>query len=1493
MLHKPKFRQMTNNGFAIGFCLSLLISPAIHAALTIAQSPLFLTQAAKPIVMLNVSNDHQLYFKAFDDYSDLDGDGIPETTYKHSFNYYGYFDSYKCYNYSTSSNRFEPASITATKYCSGNWSGNFLNWASMARIDTIRKILYGGLRWIDSSSDTVLERTYLPNDAHSFAKFYNGTDLTSLTPFSTSETSTGITLCNTTVNNSNAFSQNVTDAPLIRVAKGNFVLWASNERWQCRWDEEKSASNGNNSTASGINAGSNNPKKSSEGLGQKDYIARVKVCVSKSLLHKEECKEYTDGTNSSLKPIGLLQTYGDEDKIRFGLMTGSYKKNKSGGVLRKNVGTMSDEINVATNGTFKSPPATGGIINTLNKLRIYGYRHEDGTFHSATNSDDCIWGINSFNNDQCRNWGNPQSEIFLESLRYLAGKSASGTFLTDDTSRITGLTTATFTDPIPSDQWCTPINVIQFNASTSSYDGDELSAVTDLGATGIDALTNAVGTGENIPGNQFFIGENGTDNNQLCTAKTVSNLSAVKGTCPDAPRLSGSYHLAGLAHYAHINSIRSDRQGDQKVTTYGVALSPAVPKVVIPVPGGGGKSITILPACKNTSVGGNCAIVDFKIVSQTDNGTTATGKLYVNWEDSEQGGDFDQDMWGVIDYSITSTLATINTDVIAQSTPYAMGFGYIISGTSQDGFHTHSGINNFNHIDSGTVIGCSNCNTGNAATSYIYSVATSPASSLQQPLYYAAKWGGFIDSNNDGTPNLTAEWDADGNGQPDRYFVATDPQNLAASLSKALADIILTSGSSASVATNSTRLDTNTVIYQAKFNSADWTGQLLSFTINSDGSIAPTSSWDAGTNLTTQGISNRSVFSYNPSLSGNKGITFAHTNLNTSQQALLTSAQVDYLRGDQSNEQPSGTLRKRTGTNWLLGDIINSDPWFINTSNKGYHLLPSSEGSDYSTFISSASLKARAPMIALGANDGMLHVFDASLGNTSSGSELFAFVPSTVIPSLSILTSPTYFSSQHKYFVDGSPTAGDAYFDADGDSDKEWRTVLVGTTGAGGNGIFALDVTYLDPNNYATAETSFSSARILWEINNTSAPNATHLTDSSSGSPKRFGFTNHLGLTMGQASVVRMANGEFAAVFGNGYNSLNQQAVLYIVNIKTGHLIRSISTETGSTSNPNGLSTPITIDVNGDRIVDAIYAGDLHGNMWKFDVSSTNSSQWDIPFSSSGKPAPLFTAKDSSNIIQPITAKPQVGSHPNGGVMVYFGTGKYFETGDNIVGSTPQVHTFYGIWDECVKEANGTGSCTNNPVSGRSSLISQKILAEGIKGSFDVRLTSEEPVTYSTTVKGWFMDLVTPPQPGTANGERVVSQALLRSGRIIFSTIIPDNASCSFGGTSWLMEIDALTGARLDLTPFDLTGDGLINISDQIIIIDTNNDGVVTTTGEGADDDLSASGKKSKVGMIKQPGVISAGDIEYKYTSGSTGAMEGTTESAPGSTGRQSWLQLR
>jgi len=186
----PKRWWKLRKVLALAIVLSVAAQPAPAALLNLAQTPLFVSTNIPPKVLLTVSKDQQLFKKAYNDYTDLDGDGQIESTYKHAIDYYGYFDAKKCYAYSTARQRFEPTSVSASKYCAGEWSGNFLNWATMSRMDAVRKLLYGGKRAIDQTfgsggvnAVTVLERAYVPMDAHAWAKFYNGPDIAQLTPF--------------------------------------------------------------------------------------------------------------------------------------------------------------------------------------------------------------------------------------------------------------------------------------------------------------------------------------------------------------------------------------------------------------------------------------------------------------------------------------------------------------------------------------------------------------------------------------------------------------------------------------------------------------------------------------------------------------------------------------------------------------------------------------------------------------------------------------------------------------------------------------------------------------------------------------------------------------------------------------------------------------------------------------------------------------------------------------------------------------------------------------------------------------------------------------------------------------------------------------------------------------------------------------------------------------------------------------------------------------
>lgn len=662
------------------------------------------------------------------------------------------------------------------------------------------------------------------------------------------------------------------------------------------------------------------------------------------------------------------------------------------------------------------------------------------------------------------------------------------------------------------------------------------------------------------------------------------------------------------------------------------------------------------------------------------------------------------------------------------------------------------------------------------------------------------------------------------------FFSAADPDTFAEALSSTLAQIAARNSSASSVTANATRLDSNTHIYQARYNSGDWSGQLVSIPLNSDGSLGNIA-WDAATQIPEP--SARSIFTRQ----GGAGIAFTWEALNNTNRTLLNIAgdnlgesRVAYLRGERGGEQRNGgVFRNRSD---LLGDIINSDPVYVGKRDYGYSSatgLTQTERESYQAFLSSTAIARRPPMLYVGANDGMLHGF-----RVADGVEQLAYIPASLLGELPQLTRPDY---NHRYYVDGTPRVGDAYLGS------RWKTLLLGSTGAGGKAVFAIDVTA--PNN-------FIADKMLWEF--------TH---------------SEMGIALAAPTLVRVkADNKWVALVANGYNSNSQTARLFVLDLATGTVIKEIDTQVGSASEPNGLSSPLPVDEDGDRVVDYVYAGDLQGNLWKFDLSDNNSAQWGIAFKAGNKPKPLFQACDgacSASTRQPITMRPLAIRHPRGGIMVLMGTGSYFTNDDKSLPTNPRLEAVYGIWD------------TGTEVS-RSQLLQQSIthefVANGTTIKFDVRVVSSRDVNY-TSQKGWYLVLKS---PGLSKGvgERAVSEMLYRHKRLIFNTLIPSADACDFGGRSWLMELDPVSGARLTYSVFDVNGDGAVNDDDYVGIKDeAGNDIKVPVSGKQFDE------------LTTTPSVVEDADMERKYISGSSGNISVTLEEGAGDLGgRQSWLQL-
>ncbi len=701
------------------------------------------------------------------------------------------------------------------------------------------------------------------------------------------------------------------------------------------------------------------------------------------------------------------------------------------------------------------------------------------------------------------------------------------------------------------------------------------------------------------------------------------------------------------------------------------------------------------------------------------------------------------------------------------------------------------------------------------------------------------------------TTTLDDMWHAAYNGRGE-YLSANNPTELNRKLTDALASIIDRTGSASAVALNSGTLSTTSKVYQARFNSADWSGQLLAIQINPDGSLGSTA-WDAGELLKSQ--TTREIITRNTGT--NAGVAFQWGTIDIAQRNELDinpgtgsadglgAQRLAYLRGDHNDEVANGGSFRNRPNNFVLGDIVSSGPVFVGTPPFAY---PESLDPNYAGF-KQGPASSRTEMVYAGANDGMLHGFDAA-----TGEEKIAYVPGYVYPELRELTDTNY---SHRYFVDGTPTASDVYYGS------SWHTVLVSGMHAGGQGLFALDVT--DPGNFSETQ---APALALWEF-----------TDADD---------KDLGYTFGKPAIIKMKNDQWAAVFGNGYNntendgatttSTTGNAVLYIVDIETGALIRKLDTLRGKATSadlttPNGLASPAIVDKEGDFVADYIYTGDFQGNLWKFDVTDSDPNNWFVMTDTglkTGTPTPLFQATDAGAVPQPITVRPTVSQHPDGedGYMVYFGTGKYLEAGDNTTASA-QVNAFYGIWDEM-------GGATGPHTTVDKADLQTQTLTE-ISGPPDLRTITDNPITaWGTNAgehMGWKVDL-----PGTA--EKNVTNPILIGERVLFTTLIPDDTPCGFGGTGFVMELNYQNGGPPDGPVFDVNDDGVIDSSD-------NNGGDVVV------------GFNPNIGMLPDPAILhpgssTSGQLMQKVFSGSSGAVS-TIANDPVTKPfrRRSWRQLQ
>jgi len=674
--------------------------------------------------------------------------------------------------------------------------------------------------------------------------------------------------------------------------------------------------------------------------------------------------------------------------------------------------------------------------------------------------------------------------------------------------------------------------------------------------------------------------------------------------------------------------------------------------------------------------------------------------------------------------------------------------------------------------------------------------------SLNYPGDYAAlrkgtkSWPMPTGTGNGDLTDIDDTWHAAINSRG-QYFSAGDPAQLSSALNLVLARIIARSASTVAGALSSSVLTGNGVTYQTGFDSSNWTGSLVANIVGSDGTIGK-QLWSAGDILTAQAKAGDSrVILTSTAPGAGKGAAFRWTNISTA----LTAADptftatngpntIAYLRGDPSME--GTTFRRRTST---LGAIINSQSVYVAYPASGYSdSFPASAPESqvdptsklllysYEKFVNDHA--KRAPTIYVGANDGMLHAFDATTSSTlpdsvdvtpAPGKERWAYVPYSVYNKLQSLTPTSNFTFTPT--VDSTPVVRDVFFSA---GTQGWHSILVGGLRLGGRGIYALDITD------ASASESSPGTKVLWEFTSNSKDASGNVVGAN------------LGYTYGKPNIGRLANGKWVVLVPSGYfpsstsdtyksdgssaAAARTQSSLFILDAQTGAVIKELVTPTSVSGVGNvtsfGLTSPVLGDYNNDQIDDVAFAGDLQGNLWRFDLSSTDPSKWSVSLA-------FYSASQGT---RPITVMPRLFADPASSYfMVVFGTGKYLGGSDNTTSATQYV---YGIRD------GGPGN--TKPVIEGTTLMVQQLLTE--VGSVRGLTTNPVPAADSkgNPYGGWYIQLSTGPSTAPTNlGERVVvdATALFDSGRAIITTLLPGSTDpCSPVRKGAILVIDAGTG---------------------------------------------------------------------------------------------------
>ncbi len=1304
------------------------------------------TDAAIPLVYTNSAGvTQQIYCGGLNSSNNNRG-----YCYSSSMNYLGYFDYNKCYTYSTTTWPYTTTSwpqATSPYYTTTNpnngtipygvfvpsgtnrsngsecptgknlWSGNMLNWATMTKLDEFRQSLTGGYRIVDTASMTILQR------ARNTAQGGSGSP-------PTRQIGSGNPSCTTPSGYAGCAAAN--SSALIPTVIGDATFASAKNVYLRSNNGGTELTNGSAAADRGVfiqiadntcflNQTSNSTCGTASANHMVQYYVRVQVCVSGAL--ESNCNSAhasTDypGAGAYDKPEGLIQQNYQRIRVGVAAYVRSSGVSQPNGMLRallhdngpttyngfgvrqSNTSTSAlggqtewDGISGGNTGVFTAnPDPNSASASKVTASGAINYLNQFGLIESSYESNDTL------------------AELYWSALAYYKNLSLDSSF----TSGLSSLT-ATQLDNFPAilsgtsngandpvQYSCQGNNIVTLGDSHTWYDTAvpggynfsvsghaPLAALPASGSDpGLNTQTYLSALGK-LPVVEAYGSTAASSSMNTYAGKDISTTTVVgNGTSGD------TYNIAGMAYYAHTQNIRPDltdsnhdKQGDAvTVDTYTV-------DVMEPGPFDG----------------------------STNNPTYNPGSL--------SSGDGPNQYWlaakyGGFDVDQTQCPIPLYPNPVAPpsctSTP-----------TSFLSWHTNT--------------------------------TTAAAQNLRPDNYYPGN-----------RPDLMQS------GLAQIFNKLSSTKQLSASAPG------ISSGRLLSPVTPSDSIYQSPVggfpIYQTNYKPGDWTGELTGYVgVVSGNSVQPvtgTVTWSAQQQLDNLVLSanssgtvvgwntGRRVVTYNPSTK--KGVAFRYANLSTSQQSALpgdtasSSPLLNFLRGDKSNEGSLFRVRRH-----VLGDIVDSSAVLVQGALSPSYSDATNPG--YSAYVT--SVKSRAPVVYTGANDGMLHAFAGDFSQptatnplTGGGSELFAYIPSLLfngpstpatpsvngLAALANLSGVTTNVYSHHFYVDQTPVAADVDFDwtcptagtaCAAGTVPNWHTVLAGSLGKGGKGIYALDITTtpaaVAQTTGTTLETTIAN-QVLWEF-----------TDSD------------MGFTYGRPVFAKTRKYGWVVLITSGYNNTSGNGHLYVLNAQTGTLLERLDTPTsvGSPSNPSGLgrASAYTQDLT-DGTIEQVYAGDLLGNVWRFDLSA----------SSGAYPAPtlLATLTDPSNNPQPITTAPGVELDiGNAGLTtrrwVFVGTGKFLATSDL---TNNQQQTMYAL-----RDGSGSAPSTTGLPLTRSVLVQTDLL-------------TASPL--SDSASGWYYDLLNKaPVTGGATERIVVDpDAVAGSFVVAWTSMVPTGDPCAYHG---------------------------------------------------------------------------------------------------------------